>query len=386
MKKRVMIPLFLCAALLAGCQAVPEVSKDSEIFRAKGESEDRVEEILREDEGENAGDGGNVDLVLGRGENCMRLETEISQVPESLGALVMGPDESLDGETLKRFLEPEGETEDITQRLLEEQEAEEQRQQELDQRLGEGDSMLEMATIGDDSYLALTDQNRRAILKGRTGVFYEDTVLKEKCRQAAKKNEQELDVDAPEAGFSSFSLRDAKELLEKKLSLLGIEEIYLYEADAHEDGGYYFYEVRFVPFVEGIPVAYSFGEMEITEVYPEGNAWICPEGVADLSLENFCMEKASETEKSPVLGWNKLKKLLETYLEDGSLVCREDISFSTVELVYYPRKKEGGLELTPMWNLHTDIGEYVDYAEEHGMDAVWNIYLNAVTGELEEVQ
>ena len=175
MKKRVMIPILLCMALLAGCQEVPEVSKDGEIFRAKGESEDRVEDILREDEGEsageNAGDGENVSLVLGQGENCMRLETEIPRVPESLGALVMGPDESLDGETLKRFLEPEGETEDITQRLLEEQEAEEQRQRELDQRLGEGDSMLEMAGIGDGSYLALTDQNRRAILKGRTGVF-----------------------------------------------------------------------------------------------------------------------------------------------------------------------------------------------------------------------
>ncbi len=390
MKKRVMIPILLCMALLAGCQEVPEVSKDGEIFRAKGESEDRVEDILREDEGEsageNAGDGENVALVLGQGENCMRLETEIPRVPESLGALVMEPDESLDGETLKRFLEPEGETEDITQRLLEEQEAEEQRQRELDQRLGEGDSMLEMAGIGDGSYLALTDQNRRAILKGRTGVFYEDAALKEKCRQAAKKNEQELDVDAPGTGFSSFSLQDAEDLLKEKLSLLGIEDIYLYEADAHEGGGYYFYEVRFVPFVEGVPVAYSFGQMVVTEVYPDGNAWICPEGVADLSLENFCMEKASEGEKAPVLSWNKLKKLLETYLEDGSLVCREDVSFSTVELVYYPRKKEGELELTPMWNLHTDMGEYVDYAGEHGMDTVWNIYLNAVTGELEEVQ
>ena len=119
--------------------------------------------------GENAEDSGNVALVLGQGENCMRLEAEIPRVPETLGALVMGPDGSLDGEALKRFLEPEGETEDIAQRLLEEQEEEEQRQRERDQRLGEGDSMLEMADIGDGSYLALTDQNRRAILKGRTG-------------------------------------------------------------------------------------------------------------------------------------------------------------------------------------------------------------------------
>ena len=82
-----------------------------------------------------------------------------------------------------------------------------------------------------------------------------------------------------------------------------------------------------------------------------------------------------------------MQKLLETYLKDGSLQCVEDVPFSTAELVYGVELKDGKLELSPVWSVHMDLGEYVEYAGQTGSsDPVWNIYMDAVTGELVEVQ
>lgn len=88
-----------------------------------------------------------------------------------------------------------------------------------------------------------------------------------------------------------------------------------------------------------------------------------------------------------ILSFHKVQELLETYLNDGSLQCVEDVPFSTAELVYYVKLKEGKLELVPMWSIHMDLEEYVDYIGEGGRnDFVWNIYMDAVTEEIEEVQ
>ena len=46
---KILMPFFMSAVLLAGCQAAPEVSKDDEILRAKGSSEDEIEAIVQED-------------------------------------------------------------------------------------------------------------------------------------------------------------------------------------------------------------------------------------------------------------------------------------------------------------------------------------------------
>ena len=40
---RILMPLFMAAVLLAGCQKAPETADDDEILRAKGSSDDAVE-------------------------------------------------------------------------------------------------------------------------------------------------------------------------------------------------------------------------------------------------------------------------------------------------------------------------------------------------------
>ena len=141
--------------------------------------------------------------------------------------------------------------------------------------------------------------------------------------------------------------------------------------------------MQFSPVVDGIPIAYSFGQQDITEVHPDGIAWVCEEGVANIGLWNCCMEQVSVEENEKILSFHKVQEVLETYLNDGSLQCVKEVPFSTAELVYYVNLKDGKLELAPVWNIHMDLGEYVEYAGETGRsDFIWNIYVNAVTGEL----
>ena len=139
--------------------------------------------------------------------------------------------------------------------------------------------------------------------------------------------------------------------------------------------------------VDGIPIACSFGYQDASRVYPNGYAWVSAEGVAEISLWNCLMEQVSAAEKEKILSFDKVQKLLETYLKDGSLQCVEDVPFSTAELVYGVELKDGKLEFSPVWSVHMDLGEYVEYAGQTGSsDPVWNIYMDAVTGELVEVQ
>lgn len=136
-----------------------------------------------------------------------------------------------------------------------------------------------------------------------------------------------------------------------------------------------------------MPVAYCFGQEDISKVYPRGVAWVSEEGVAEIGMWNCLMEQVSATEKEKILSFDKVQKLLETYLKDGSLYCVEDVPFSTVELVYFVEQKDNVLELVPMWNIHMEPEEYVEYTGEVGSnDFNWTVYIDAVTGELVAAQ
>lgn len=380
--------------LLAGCQKAPEASSDDEILRAKGPSEDAVEAIVNEGEedpsgmpADMAGEVKTVSVVLGDGESCMKIEAEVAAVPDAVSTLTMQADSRLNEEALRSFLEPQGEVRDITEEVLAAEEAERQRVAEIDKELGQESSMVEIAGVGDGSRIALTDGNRKAVLFGKTGGSYEDAALKEKCYAIAKEEAKELDVKDAQAGDPSFSLQDAKALLVRKLSYLGIEDVHLSIAYIYEQDGSLFYEMQFSPVVEGIPIACSFGQQDVTRVYPDGIAWVCAEGVADIGLWNCCMEQVSAGEKEKILSFDKVQELLDTYLKDGSLQCVEDVPFSTAELVYYAELEEGKLKLVPMWNIHMDLGEYVGYLGQGGSsESAWTIHINAVTGEIAEVQ
>lgn len=399
------ISFLMSAFLLAGCQAAPETADDDEILRAKSSSDEEIEAIIKDEDGEaesegtqtqnmSAGEGETaraggetVSVVLGKGENRMRIEAEIAAVPEAVSTLTMKADSRLDEETLRNFLDPQGEVKDFTAELLAEEEAERQRVAEIDEKLGEGSSIVEMAGVGDGSRLALTDGNRKAVLVGKTGGSFEDISLEEKCRAVAKEEAQELDTGEAKAGAPSFSLQDARELLMRKLSILGIEDIYLTKVYFYGTDGFSFYELQFCPVVDGLPISCCFGQQDISRVYPNGIAWVCAEGVAEIGLWNCLMEQVSAAEKEKILSFDKVQELLEIYLEDGHLQCVEDVPFSTAELVYYVELRDGVLELAPVWSIHMDLGEYVEYTGQTGrMDFVWMLYIDAVTGELVEVQ
>lgn len=419
MKKKLMnilIPFLMSAILLAGCQKAPEAANDDEILRAKSSSDERIETIVNgEDEetktegtssgggtegiqaAEKAGGaegaqaaGETVSVVLGEGGNRMRIEAEITAAPDAVSALTMQADSRLKEETLRSFLEPQGEVKDYTEELLAAEEAERQRVEEIDKKLGEGSSIVEIAGVGDESRRALTDGNRKAVLTGKTGASFEDASLKERCLAAARgidEVQEGLDVKEEKAGDPGFSLQDAKGLLMQKLSVLGMEDIYVAEAYFYEADGFSFYEMQFSPVINGIPIACSFGQQDVSRVYPNGFAWVSEEGVAEIGLWNCLMEQVSAAEKEKILSFDKVQRVLETYLKDGSLQCTEEVPFSTAELVYGVEQKEGKMLLSPLWSIHMDLAEYVEYSgQAGGADFAWNIYIDAVTGALVEVQ
>ncbi len=388
---KILLLFFMSLILLAGCQKAPEVANDDEIFRAKGNAESAVEDIVGEEtetpskEAE-AGKSEMVDLVIGDGENRMKIEAEIKAVPETVNVITAQADNRLNEETLREFLEPQGTVEDITQKMLDEIAAEEERVRKIDEELEQGSSIVQTATIGDDSYIALTDGNRKAVFSGKVHVSYEDAQLRDKYLAIVQQDAQELNIKDPGAGAAAFSLQDAKEVLLKKCSPLGIEDVFINRAYYYEKDGFIGYEVWFVPVMDGINVAYSFAQTDRERIYPNGFAWVSTEGIESIHLYEFCMEQVSAKEEGAVISWDKLQQILKTYIEDGSLQCREWAPFTTVELVYYPELTGDKAKFVPVWNLHMELGDHIDYCVEHGEDTVWNIYIDGITGELVEVE
>ena len=402
LKMKTLIPFLVIILCVTGCQKAPEAANDDEILRAKGSSDEAIESIVsgkaetgeKTPEGASAGSeaedartgGETVNVTLGEGESRMRIEAEVKPVPDAISTITMQADGRLNEEALRSFLEPQGEVKDYTEELLAEEEAERQRIAEIDEKLGEGSSIVEIAGVGDKSTLALTDGNRKAVLFGKTNASFEDVSLHEKCIAAAQKvgqAVQEQDVKDEKAGSPSFSLRDAKALLMQKLSALGMEDIHLTKAYFYEVDGFSYYELQFCPVMGGLPAAYCFGQQDVSRVYPNGFAYVSAEGVAEIGLWNCLMEQVSAGEKEKILSFDKVEELLEIYLRDGRLQCVEDVPFSTAELVYYVELKGGKLELSPAWGIYMDLEEYVEYA---GKDSVWTIHIDAVTGEILEVQ
>ena len=388
---KILIPFFMSLIFLTGCQKAPETANDDEILRAKGNVESTVEDIVGGETetpsmGSKAGNSEMVDLVIGDGENRMKIEAEIKAVPETVNVLTAQADSSLNEEKLREFLEPRGTVEDITQKMLDEMAAEEERVRKIDEELGQGSSIVYTATIGDDSYIALTDGNQKAIFSGKVHVTYEDAQLRDKYLTTVQQDAQELNLKDPEAGAAAFSLQDAKETLLKKCSILGIEDVFINRAYYYEKDGFIGYEVWFVPVMDGINVAYSFGQNHIERIYPNGSAWISTEGIVSINLYEFCMEQVFAKEEGKVISWDKLQEILKTYVEDGSLQCREGAPFTTVELVYYPELTDGKAKFVPMWNLHMELADYIDYCADHDEDIIWNIYIDGITGELIEAE
>lgn len=382
-KERIIGVLFVMLLCLSGCQSAPQVSSDKDIFRAQEPEESKVQSIAGEqkdvEKGSNAGE--NVDLVLGEGEQAMHIKATIPVVSEAPGTLIMQADGSLDEERLKIFLEPQGEVRNTTQEYLEEVEAEKQRAIDAAAKAGEENPesvVVSMTSIGDTGYsLRLTDGNRTTVCNHHFFVDYKDDALMEKCRDAFGNAE----MDGGEC--VSFSLQAAKDMLIQKLSLIGITEVSLCETHAFEADGFCLYEMSFTPSYSGIGIKKpTSGTME--KIQPMGYAWVSREGVASIELTQYCMQETGR-EAGQTFDFDRLTEILEVYLEKGDIPCHKDVPYTKLEFVYYPVLKEGRLYLVPAWNVGMPLHVYVDEYCTKYPDICWDIYINAVTGELIEV-
>ncbi len=412
----------LSLVFLCGCQAQPEASESGDAAHAKSSYEEDIEAITDQGtDGEEADTGNDgmagsgakdsskadsgtagkgaslttgesLHLTVGEGENCMVIEAELPALPETAPVLTMQADSRLNQDVLEQFLEPQGEVRDITQEKAEEAEAENERHIKAYMEAGMTEeearaTIVTIANIGDDSFLALTDGNRTASLYGCVTLEYEDADRMEQFRAVASGQEAKSTDDIGED--VSFPMEEAEKLLLQKLSFLGIKGIfpdrvnkgYYYEGD-----GCSFYELNFTPVYDGIGTACAFSGIDAREeIRPEGYAFVSPEGVAKLSLRNCCMEVAAKEDQGKLLGWNQVQELLEVYLKNGELQCRDILPFRYIEFVYYPVYDGAELKLIPTWNIHMDFEEYCGYTEDGIWDTCWSIYINAVTGGIERV-
>lgn len=380
-KKQMISVLFAVLFGLSGCQSAPQASSDKDIFRAQEPEESRVQSIAVEqtDVEKNSNAGETIDIVLGEGETAMHIKAAFPAVSEAPGTLIMQADSSLDVEKLKTFLEPQKEVQDTTQEFLKEREEEKQRA--IDAAVAAGESpdgvVVSMGSIGDtDFIIRLTDGNRTIICENHFFVDYKDDALEEKCRNALQN-----EINGGESG--AFSIQAAKDLLIQKLSLIGITEISLRETHVFGTDSFCFYEMRFTPSFSGIgtknPASAPAGE-----ILPMGYAWVSMEGVASIELQQYCMQEAGR-EPEQTFGFDRLTEILAIYLEKGDIPCHKDAPYTKLELIYYPVLKEGHLYLVPAWNVGMPLDVYVDeYCAEYP-DICWDIYINAITGELIEV-
>ena len=397
MRKRyagVLMAGVLGTCVLTGCEKAPEASADSGVYHAKSTLESEVENIVTAEsaihtEGTgDAGPGESYDALVGTEENGIWICAQVPAAPQSAPTLTLRERDDWDEEKLKKLLGSEGEdVKDITAEYLA------QREKEL-REMDEEDKPGEWPNFGDDSLLILSDGTKEASFGRNTCADFEDGRLKNNC-DAIYKKAPEIDV-MRESGDScaAFPVSRAEELLLEKLAVLDITEISVSEAFYYELDGTAFYEMVFTPSYGKIKVASEFGAVKRGEVQPRGTAWITEDGIAAMSLEDYCGKITEQSENGKILTFPQATEVLGKYLENDMLCGVSEAKLTQAELVYYPTLGESELILTPAWHIFIPLREMQESLESGGQawqeavekGAAWNIYLDAVTGELIKVE
>lgn len=384
--------LGICA--LTGCRQAPEASADSEVYHAKSTLETEVENIVTVEDDLHTGSAqgtesdGSYDALVGTEENGIWICAQVPAVLQTLPTLTLRERDDWDKEKLEKLLDGESaNVQDITAEYLA------QRENEL-KEMDEEDKPGEWIHFGDDSLLMLSDGNKEASFARNTCASYVDETLKKNC-DAIYKKAPEIDVTRDsEAVRAKFSLSQAEEILLEKLAVLDITEISVFEAFYYELDGTAFYELRFTPSYEKIRVASEFGQISKGEIHPMGKAWITEDGIATLSLEDYCGKITGRSESGEMLTFSQVTDVLEKYLENSVFCGSAKIKLTQVQMVYYPELRDSELILTPAWHVCVPLREMMEglesgdqvWQEAAAEGAAWNIYLNAVTGELIKVE
>ena len=397
MKKKFLSVLLagaLGGCVLTGCQKAPEASADSEVYHAKSSLEGEVENIVaKEPDTNKAGtdkpkSGGSYDALVGTEENGIWICAEVPAEPQTAQTLTLQKRDDWDTEKLKELLDSEnGNIQDITEEHLA------QREKELSE-MNEEDKPVEWMNFGDDSLMILSDGQKEVSFARNTSVSYVDEILKKNC-DAIYKKAPEIDViRESETAPAQFPVSHAKDILLEKLAVLDITEIHISRALYYELDGTAFYELTFTPSYEAIGVASEFGQIVLGEVQPRGTAWITQDGIAMMNLEDYCGKIVERSETGNILTFSQVTDILEKYLENNMLFGNSKAKLTQAELIYYPTLQEKELILTPAWHIYIPLNERIDamesgdtvWQEAVESGAAWNIYLDAVTGELIKVE
>ena len=397
MKKKItsiLIAGALGICVLTGCQKAPQASGNSDVYHAKSSLEGDVENIVaKESDGSTTGSDGSeqgesYDALVGTEENGIWICADIPDVPQAVLALTLQERGDWDTEKLKELLDSEnGNIQDITEEYLA------QREKEFSE-MNEEDKPVEWMNFGDDSLMILSDGQKEVSLARNTSVSYTDEILKKNC-DAIYKEAPEIDVTRDsETAPAQFPVSHAKDILLEKLAVLDITEIHISRALYYELDGTAFYELAFTPSYETIGVASEFGQIVLGEVQPRGTAWITQDGIAMMNLEDYCGKIVERSETGNILTFSQVTDILEKYLENNMLFGNSRAKLTQAELIYYPTLREKELILTPAWHIYIPLNERIDamesgdtvWQEAVESGAAWNIYLDAVTGELIKVE
>ena len=397
MKKKflsVLIAGALGICVLTGCQKAPEASADSDVYHAKSSLEGEVENIVaKEPDTNTAGtdkpkSGESYDALVGTEENGIWICAEVPAAPQTARTLTLQKRDDWDTEKLREVLDSEsGNVQDITAEYLA------QREKELNE-MNEEDKPGEWLNFGDDSLMILSDGQKEVSFARNTSVSYVDEILKKNC-DAIYKEAPEIDVTRDsETAPAQFPVSHAKDILLEKLAVLDITEIHISRALYYELDGTAFYELAFTPSYETIGVASEFGQIVLGEVQPRGTAWITEDGIATMRLENYCGKITEQSENGKILTFSQVTDILGKYLENNTFRGNSKAKLTQAEFVYYPTLREKELMLTPAWHIYIPLNERMDamesgdkaWQEAFESGAAWNIYLDAVTGELIKVE
>ncbi|MCI8528162.1 MAG: hypothetical protein HFH82_03250 [Lachnospiraceae bacterium] len=373
-----------CVFAFTGCQKVPDGVEGNGIMHAQGDLERQVQDIAGADAQERA--AGQYQGTVGTGDNKININAEIPPIPDNMYIITLKPDDGLDMDALRAFLDSEsGVIEDTSQALCNEIE-ENDRQNNT---VNEYNERFLYTKFGDHSGLRLSDGTKEASFAYHTTASYVDNELREKCLEVYDKDTETLITwDKMEEG--SFSANKAGEILLDKVKAVGVSELAFKNIYYIEGSDYSFYHMEFVPVYDGIEVGIGSDSVSLGQVWPNGYASVTQDGVAELNLIDFC-GKAADKESVTAISFAQVLKILAQYLDSGMIESDGKIIYDRVELNYYPVPNptpseieyKSQLVLMPMWHIYIPIDEYVNGGYDNAVGRS-HICVNAVTGELIE--
>lgn len=384
-----------CTLGLTGCQRAPEAVEGNGIMHAQGNMERQVQDIAEAGKGEQnqaeAGawqqEAGQYQGTVGTGNNRININAEVPAMPDHLYLITLKPDDGLDSDALKAFLDSKsGSIEDTSQELCKEIEENDKKNSTMD----ENDERVLYSKFGDHSANRLGDGEKEASFFGHTSAYYVDHQLRENVLKTYSGDYTERAIAPDEMGEGSFSANRAGEILLDKMKAAGVKEIAFQNIQYIESSDYSFYQMEFVPAYDGIVVGIGADSYALGQVWPNGFAYVSKEGVAEVQLMDFCGRVAGQ-EPVTALSFGQVLNILEQYLDSGMIQSDGKITYNRVELNYYPVPNPAPapdeieykpeLVLTPIWHIYLTLDVYVEEGYDTAVGPL-HICVNAVTGEL----